>query len=228
MTKSAKPISSNVKKRSGVTLIEILIVTVIIGLMASLSFPAFKILQQREKERRLHKILSDVRAAIAGSKSQQSTTSFTEGYRTYVRVRGLQAIDDAHTVINDPTGAIASGAIASFVGNLADQGLGYPLTPSALIYNPKFPVASITVATATTGSVNIKIDRRFLRSVPPHPFKNWYPTAEWYFRRAKPIDPVSENNYLASGSWAVTDVGITDIVSRGAGMGLDGSNTDDW
>ncbi|HQB84597.1 MAG TPA: prepilin-type N-terminal cleavage/methylation domain-containing protein, partial [Candidatus Rifleibacterium sp.] len=69
---------------AGVTLIEILIVTVIIALMAALAFPVYKIVQQREKERRLKKILNDVRAAISGGKSQLANTWLSEGFRTYV------------------------------------------------------------------------------------------------------------------------------------------------
>ncbi|NLF95499.1 MAG: prepilin-type N-terminal cleavage/methylation domain-containing protein, partial [Candidatus Riflebacteria bacterium] len=41
------------RQRSGVTLVEILIVTVVITLMAAVSFPVYKIIQQREKEKRL-------------------------------------------------------------------------------------------------------------------------------------------------------------------------------
>ncbi len=217
-----RPITDE-KARSGVTLIEILIVTVIISLMAALAFPAWKIVQQREKERRLKKILNDVRSAIAGSKSQLSTTDFDEGIRTYIRVKGVELIKLANTT---PPGAIASAAIASFVSNLASTGLGYPQTPSHLISSHKY---SITVATgptdvsATAGNVTIEIDRRFLRTIPPHPFQSWYPNATWTFQPAVP----SGGAAVASHAWG-TNVGVLDIKSSGAGMALDGSNTDAW
>ncbi|MDD2998263.1 MAG: prepilin-type N-terminal cleavage/methylation domain-containing protein, partial [Candidatus Riflebacteria bacterium] len=92
---SLRPIitNRNNKHRSGVTLVEILVVSVVMALMAALAFPVYKVIQQRDKERRLKKILTDVRAAIFGSKSQQSSLSFTEGYRTHLRVRGIALIE---------------------------------------------------------------------------------------------------------------------------------------
>ncbi len=218
-----RPITDE-KPRSGVTLIEILIVTVIISLMAALAFPAWKIVQQREKERRLKKILNDVRAAIAGSKSQLSTTDFDEGIRTYIRVKGIELIKAKHDPISE--GAIASAAIASFVSNLASTGLGYPQTPSHLLYSHKYSIAVATGPTdvsATTGNVNIEIDRRFLRTIPPHPFQSWYPNATWTFQPAVPAGGAA----VASPAWG-TNVGVLDIKSSGAGIALDGSNTDAW
>ena len=212
------------RARSGVTLIEILIVTVIISLMAALAFPTWKIVQQREKERRLKKILNDVRAAIAGSKSQLSTTNFNEGIRTYIRVKGIELIKQAHNPATE--GAIASAAIASFAFNLANTGLGYPLTPSHLTINSPY---WITVATGptdvsgNTGAVNIEINRRFLRTIPPHPFQSWYPIATWTFQPSLPRGSAR----VASASWG-SRIGVIDIKSQGAGTALDGSNTDAW
>ncbi len=208
-------------KKSGVTLIEILIVTVIIGLMASLAFPVYKIMQQREKERRLHKILNDVRSAIAGSKSQLSTTAFSEGFRTQIRVLGIEEIKAQNTP------AVASAAIATFVLNLTLTGAGYPGHPASLTATAH----QVTVATGPTpvsgsaGAVTINMNRRFLRSIPPHPFQGWYPTATWTFQPAFPAKqpPVASSAWAASGYY-----GIVDIKSKGAGIALDGSNTDDW
>lgn len=213
------------RSSSGLTLIEILVVTVIIALMASLSFPVYKIMQQREKERRLTKILNDVRAAIAGSKSQQSATAFQEGYRTYIRVKGIEAIKAAHPLPADAN--IASAAIATFVYNLADKGLGYPLTPSHLTFNHKYKVTVATGPTdeePTAGSVEIEIDRRFLRTLPPHPFSGWFPTATWTFKPAYPAN----SSPISSAAWnPAVHKGVIDILSSGAGMALDGSSTND-
>jgi len=203
--------------RSGITLMEILIVTVIIGLMAAISFPVFKIVQQREKERRLKKILYDVRAAISGSKSPQAITEFTEGYRTYIRVKGIGGI---------PPGA-ASSAVSVFIKNLGSEGLGYPPSPRALVSSGY----TIRVATSTSDPTNdyveIHVDRRLLRTIPPHPFKSWFPNAEWRFRPA--TDTAQAFASSTTDPWQTgTYYGVADMVSRGAGMALDGSSTDDW
>lgn len=212
-------------KKSGVTLIEILIVTVIIGLMASLAFPVYKIMQQREKERRLKKILNDVRSAIAGSKSQLSTTAFSEGFRTQIRVHGIEAIKAAHIAEPDP--AIASAAIATFVLNLTETGAGYPGNPASLTATAHEVTVATgpTPASANTGDVTINLQTRFLRSIPPHPFQGWYPTATWTYQPAYPQKqpPKTEAEWSAAGYY-----GVVDIKSKGAGMALDGSNTDDW
>jgi prepilin-type N-terminal cleavage/methylation domain-containing protein len=146
--------SVNRSGQSGVTLIEILIVTVIIGLMAAISFPVFKIIQQREKERRLKKILYDVRSAISGSKSPQSITDFTEGYRTYIRVKGIAQIENAHPA-NE---TLRNQAISVFVKNLGEQGLGYPRTPARLTATDTIYVATSTVD-PTNDYVAIKTTR---------------------------------------------------------------------
>lgn len=209
-------------KKSGVTLIEILIVTVIIGLMASLAFPVYKIMQQREKERRLRKILNNVRSSIAGSKSHLSTTSFNDGFRTQIRVLGIEEIK-----LQNPDLDIASAAIATFVLNLTQTGKGYPGNPASLTASAH----TVDVATgptplsATIGTVTIDLNRRFLRSIPPHPFQGWYPTATWTFQPAYP----QKKPPVASAAWGVSGYyGVADIKSKGAGLALDGSNTDDW
>ncbi|NCB37221.1 MAG: type II secretion system protein [Erysipelotrichia bacterium] len=225
---SLRPIitNRNNKHRSGVTLVEILVVSVVMALMAALAFPVYKVIQQRDKERRLKKILTDVRAAIFGSKSQQSSLSFTEGYRTHLRVRGIALIEAAHSGYGmEETEAVA---ISNFVDNLTTHGLGYPLTPSHLVANTTYyvTVATATVPTTAGDYVTIPVDRRYLRVIPPHPFQNWYPNAHWEF---KPATTTTGLTSLASASWnSNTATGVADIVSRGAGISLDGSNTDAW
>lgn len=215
--------TTRLRPDAGVTLIEILIVTVIIALMAALAFPVYKIVQQREKERRLRIFLYDTRAALVGRKSQLSITSFDEGFRTYIVQKGQQAIYDAHP--GDP--ATANAAVATFTLNITRFGLGYPPSPSLLASTGY----EITVATgpstvsAVAGNVTIKVARRFIRRIPPHPFQNWNINATWTFRPAVPQNSAP----IASQAWnPAVHYGVMDIYSRGAGLALDGSNTDEW
>ena len=190
------------RQRSGVTLVEILIVTVVIALMAAVSFPVYKIIQQRDKERRLKKILSDVRSAIGSRKSQLSSRDFHDGYRTYIRNYGLDQLT---------TSEIASKSY--FLRQLARKGYGYPGSIASLTSSSVF---DFEVPTGDDASVTVVIDRKFMRvratadGLPPHPFLNWNPNAKWKLV----LHP--ENGH------------IVDIKSEGAGMALDGSLTDDW
>ncbi|MBU1108302.1 MAG: prepilin-type N-terminal cleavage/methylation domain-containing protein [Candidatus Riflebacteria bacterium] len=194
-TKMSKP----AHPREGVSLVEILVVTVVISLMAAISFPVFKIVQQREKERRLRIILYDVRTAISGSKSALSSREFTDGYRTFVTLSGLaQITDDASKTL--------------FLNTLANDGYGFPGTMASLT-TPPFTF-DIPISAIPGDIVAIKVDRKFLRprpatdDLPPHPFTSWNPNATW-------------TKVLKNGN-------ITDIRSDGAGLALNGSITDDW
>ncbi len=214
--------------KSGVTLIEIMVVTVVIGLMAAISFPVFKIIQQREKERRLKDILLSVRAAIGGSKSFQSNKVFTQGCRNYFVTQGISKIKNAHTAPADQP--LIKPSIQHFLKSSAAGGELYPLSPSHIIRATPY---TVRVATdTTTGFVDITIQRRFLRTIPPHPFKGWYPNAHWEFKPA--LNTAPGGPYYASSTtdpWNSTPqlaTGVTNIVSRGAGVAIDGSNTDDW
>ncbi len=216
--------TTRLRPDAGVTLIEILIVTVIIALMAALAFPVYKIVQQREKERRLRTFLNDMRAALVGRKSQLSITSFDEGFRTYIVQQAQQKIFDLHPGSN----ASATAAMATFTLNIAKFGTGYPPSPLHLAstgYEIEVGTGPTTVPDSQTGSVTIKIDRRFIRRIPPHPFQNWYPKATWKFRPAVPQGsaPISLEDWDPA-----VHKGVMDIYSSGAGMALDGSNTDEW
>ncbi len=239
--------TTRLRPDAGVTLIEILIVTVIIALMAALAFPVYKIVQQREKERRLKKILNDVRAAISGGKSQLSTVSFSEGMRTVVRVQGIEKIKSAHNLSHPVESAVASAAISSFTLHMIEQGLGYPPTPFHMTYGQNYSVEIATGPTShpssNAGSVVVNITRRFLRSLPPHPFQGWYPNATWTFKPAYFNPSIAANAVpVSSATWGVQQklyddtagasgvnrYGVMDIYSSGAGIALDGSNTDEW
>lgn len=188
------------RQRSGVTLVEILIVTVVIALMAAVSFPVYKIIQQREKEKRLKKILNDVRAAIGSRKSQLSNRDFVDGYRTYVRNYGLTHIDD-------------QASRTYFLRALAKEGYGYPGEISSLT-SPSSFTFYVPTGEDPVASVAITVNRKFMRArntpdgLPPHPFLSWNPNATW-------------TKVLRNGR-------IKDIRSEGAGIALDGSLTNDW
>lgn len=208
---------TNRNHKAGVTLVEIMVVSLIISMLSAISFPAYKIIQQREKERRLRKILEQTRAAISGSKSQQSNRQFVEGFRNYVKKIGIMRINK--TSMTDEEKQTAH---AIFIENLSTQ--GYPPSPSQLIGPPD----SIRVATGTTDPlteyVEVDINHRFIRNIPPHPFQGWYKNARWEFKPAN-----APGTTIASNAWTIgTHVGVMDIVSRGAGIGLNGSSTDDW
>ncbi len=207
------------KPRSrGVTLVEILIVSTIIAIMAALSFPVFKIVQQREKERRLKKILHNFRAAIggyqAGNKNTQRIKHFQEGYSNYVRINGLRQIEDANS--NAETQKLAK---KTFIKEAMKNGLFYPrtiwhLTPVQLPHEVHIATDSSAGDYATDPGkyVTINVTCPFLRGIPVHPFQDWYPAATWTYRY---ID-------------ATNATGVIQVNSSGAGHALDGSFTNDW
>lgn len=217
--------------RQGVTLVEILIVSTVIAVMAALSFPVYKIIQQREKERRLLRILREVRSAIAGSKSQKSNKIWKEGHRNYVYRHGIEKIWELHQSDESKF----QEARKHFIEDGTQNGLLYPKTPSHLIFNQNYNIR-IATGTAAGEEVDIDVQRRFLRKIPPHPFANWYPNAHWEFKPASIDGAFGGGPFYAS---SATDpwnnngnppaaTGVIDIVSRGAGRALNGSNTDEW
>lgn len=244
MSKQLKKIVNRAPLRKrGVTIIEVMVVTTVVALLAAVSFPVYKIIQQREKEKRLKDILLNVRAAISGSKTARSNKLFRQGYRNYVVTKGVYAIEKAHPNDSDAQNAAIAKFLAS--GTACDGTLDslYPASPSALLRATTYSVRLATDTDADTNSgsrVTVTISRRFLRSIPPHPFVSWYPNAHWEFKpvvtniatatkdstyASGPGDPWGNTDYSA-GNWNAT--GVVDIVSRGAGIALDGSNTDDW
>ena len=219
------------RNKSGVTIIEIMVVTTVIAILAALSFPAFKIMQQREKERRLKDILLTVNGAISGCKTARAGKLYSEGFRNYVKRKGFEKIEEAY-----PTDMTAQHlAKKRFINNGIKEGRFYPASPTALIFGKPFQIKISSSTTATplapaSELVTITVDRKFIRHIPPHPFSDWYPNAHWEFRAAEPIG----GNTYASGpvlpdAWSDgTASGVMSIVSRGAGQALDGSNTDNW
>lgn len=214
--------------RQGVTLVEILIVSVIIAIMAALSFPVYKIIQQREKERKLQKFIDDVSVAIHGFQANNNNRNriknFQEGYKGYILQRGISLIEDAN-----PVKATQNAAIKTFVDNAISEGLAYPetiwhLTPLKLPHTVRIATdaAAVDYATNPEMYVSIVVDYPFIRNIPPHPFKDWYPGATWHFKYLNPPGGPATTGPDGSGDY------VTQMVSVGAGTALDGSNTNDW
>lgn len=238
-------------KKKGLSLVELIVVTFVIAIIATLAFPTYTIFQQRSKEKRLKKILTDVRAAINGTKSHNSTNTFEEGFRTIARVKGLERIEQVANTNgwNSPPENLPEKArdvkqkcINAFIAKFG-EGYGYPESPND-IWSPTpvvmFP-AQLSGFCPDTGDDavfnvlilgDIPLERRFYRSQPVHPFHDWYPSANFAFV------PVVDTNGIGSRTYTLEEwynptynpglKGVKDIVSRGAGLALDGSNTDDW
>jgi len=237
-------------KKKALSLVELVVITFIIAVIATMAFPTYKIFQQRSKEKRLKKILTDVRAAINGTKSHNSTNYFEEGFRTVARVKGIDIITDNTPDLNE-----RQNFINLFVKGLSD-GYGYPDSPQEIwSNNPKTDLNGMNLSyTDATGNhafplINfgnvgkLYLERPFYRncdlsSGPVHPFHDWYQTANFAYIPAsdtRGIDYLKNASYTVD-EWATMNpdpehpvlIGVKDIVSRGAGLALDGSNTDEW
>ena len=194
--------------RRGVTLIEILIVTTVIALMASMILPVSQIIRQREKENRLREILSATRSAI-------DTGHELPGYKNFVSRKIIEL---------EVTSASESYALAW----ASSSGMLYPPSPSLLV--GRTTIASISHGAGAT--LTVPINRRFIRRIPPHPFADWFPSAHWEYKA------VATDVAAGAGPWyssSTTDpwnqghaTGVIDIRSVGAGIGLDGTLTDNW
>lgn len=215
------------RHRQGVTLVEILIVTVVIALLAAVSFPVYKIVQQREKEKRLKKILNSFRAALLGSKSALSAREFVEGYRSYVVAYGSSLIDN---IVAMPLVEEKEEIKSSFLRMSNREGFGLPSTPQKLLADNYTLVINVPTGKSAPDdffTMNIPIERRFIRHIPPHPFLGWVPDARFEFKAAVNTTAL-ETFPFTSPDWGVNASGVSDIVSRGAGLALNGSRTDDW
>ncbi|HOT27931.1 MAG TPA: type II secretion system protein [Candidatus Ozemobacteraceae bacterium] len=212
--------------RRGVTLVEIMVASTIVVLIAAVTFPVYQIIQQREKENRLRQILDNVRGAIYGCPIALANRTFNQGYRVHVLNKLANAINNATETQETRDAALASG-----IRYLVDHGLDLPFSPASLTGRAPIGV-TFDVATGTTGTATVTIDRVFLRNIPPHPFVGWYPNARWEFVPAVYAGALNSSVLTAatdSATWeSLQATGVKNIVSRGAGMAIDGTNTDDW
>ena len=241
--------------KRALSLVELVVITFVIAIIATMAFPTYKIFQQRSKEKRLKKILTEIRAAINGSKSHNSTNEFEEGFRTVARLKGLQRIEDtASGSVSWPLAfvpAIKQNCISSF-NALFSEGYGYPAGPNDIwSQNPTavFPekLSGFYPDISPFDEVilgNIPLERPFYRncnrsseegiaSGPVHPFHDWYQTAEFRYVPATDTNELNKLPDYSYDQWYSNDYypglrGVKDVVSRGVGLALDGSNTDEW
>lgn len=197
--------------RAGLTLVELLVVSTILVVIASLTLPVSQIIRQREKENRLREILRQVRDQGIGLGAQ------LDGYSNYVTSQINRLASDA---------ARYALATATYHGKL------YPRNPS-MLENPTGAIVSIATD-SVGGLLTLRIPGRFIRKVPPHPFVDWYPGAHWEFKAIATDSSAGLGSTIwfasaAGDPWNTAKAtGVIDIRSRGAGLGLDGTNTDDW
>jgi len=218
--------------RHGVTLVEIMVASTIIVLLAAVSFPVYKLIQQRDKENRLREALDNMRNSIYGNIVANANRTFNKGYRLYVINELANQIDLATITESTRKDALATGIL-----DLVTRGLDLPYCPASLTGRSPLSI-SFTVATGpsisipTAGTAAITGKRIFLRSIPPHPFVGWNPNARWEFEPAfysgAPNTTHITLTATSAADWTGIATGVKNIVSRGAGMALDGSNTDDW
>ncbi|HOY65700.1 MAG TPA: prepilin-type N-terminal cleavage/methylation domain-containing protein [Candidatus Ozemobacteraceae bacterium] len=214
-------------RRQGVTLVEIMVASTIIALIAAVTFPVYKLIQQREKEKRLREILDNVRGAIYGNPVSNANRVYNKGYRLYVIHELANKIDD-----KNPTSLARQDALATGIAYLVDHHLDIPFCPASLTSRSPLSIPSFDVATGTgslAGTATIEIKRLFLRHIPPHPFTGWNPNARWEFVPATCSSGLATLQATGSAEWqASLATGVKNIVSRGAGLALDGTSTDEW
>lgn len=230
-------------KKKALSLVELVVITFIIAVIATMAFPTYKIFQQRSKEKRLKKILTDVRAAINGTKSHNSTNYFEEGFRTVARVEGMKIIENA-AAIRDWDSNTKQKCINLFIAKIG-EGHGYPKSPKDIWSNNPSAEFSVTLTgfndadpSESLSIPSIPLNRPFYRncdvsSGPVHPFHDWYQTANFAYVPATDTNELNRLPCYTYEQWYSDDYnpglnGVKDIVSRGVGLALDGSNTDEW
>jgi prepilin-type N-terminal cleavage/methylation domain-containing protein len=223
----------------GVTLIEILVVSTILAILASISVPALQIIRQREKERRLLSILKHIKnvgigEGVSNTYSEELTTG-TKGHHgkshhstTYYYFGGIGFKNHIiRQIINtaDPDDDWKNRALTEAENNH----WWYPLNPGVLV-NPQ----GITLTIPAAPDLAITIDQRMIRMIPPHPFADWYPNAHWEFR-AKDDGAGNAGPWLTAdpANWAAVrgdgkPFGVWGFRSVGAGFSINGENTDNW
>lgn len=226
MMSGLRAASAASRVRHGVTLVEIMVASTIVVLIAAVTFPVYQLIQQREKENRLRLVLDNVRGAIYGCPVALANRTFNQGYRIHVINKLANEINNATDTESTREAALASG-----IRYLIEHGLDLPFSPASL--TGRAPVGvGFDVATGTNGTATVTVDRVFLRNIPPHPFVGWYPNAHWEFVpaiQAGALNSTYRTTATSSADWqSIPATGVKNIVSRGAGLAIDGSNTDEW
>lgn len=204
------------------TLVELLVVSTIIALVAAISFPVLQIVRQREKENRLKEILNAVRKNGIGlgvpayANSYQDTSYTSEGYRNFVLRKMMFEV--ASNTSNPASFSYASASFAIASGT--KWGTIFPVNPNCLV-NPMGYVASMP----SDNSNNVflaTITQRFIRGIPENPFVDWFPNATWQFKCA------TTNQWYSSATWPVAATGVLDIRAASASYSLNGQDMSTW
>lgn len=212
----------------GVTIVELLVVSVVIALLAGISFPILQLVKQREKEKRLKEILNKVRirgiglgagdththTIVGKGKGAPLDTFFgSKGYKNFMMRRIIQKAQNPKEYKD-----------ALFWAE--EWGLLYPSNPNKLV----FAVGDVVKVPAQSPPAgiffDIEVDQRFISAVPPHPFQDWYPGSRWEFK----VSSGGGGGWYSSESWPLPAVGsgVCDFRSVGAGIAINGENTDTW
>jgi len=189
---------------AGMTLLELMIATGILMILASAATPLLRITIKRQREAELHHALREMRDAIdrykdAADRGLIRVEQGTEGYPP-----------DLDTLVNgvDMTSNSAGGVGANSNlpgGNAMGNPSAAPSSSTAFGNNP----AGVGTGSSVTQHV------RFLRKIPVDPFTG---NAEWNFQSVTD-DP-------GSTSWGGKDV--FEVHSKSQGTALNGTKYADW
>ena len=218
--------------RAGVTLVELLVVSTIMVLIAAIGLPTLQLVRQREKENRLKEILTYVRSSGIGvgtprytieAYSANNAEFSSDGYRNFMIRKIMGQIGISGFTYANASYAIATG---TFHGTI------YPASPPAVIYalgqSTSFPTAEPPAETVVT----VPVTQRFIRNIPPHPFEDWYPNAHWEFKAATDTNAAGPwfdwPSTFDTPAWPADATGVIDIKSIGAGIAINGEKMDSW
>lgn len=246
ITASSERFPTRGSGRRGITIIEILVASVIMGILSSMAFPIYGIIQQRERERRLRITLDNVRAAISGSGQYEEGRIQTIGYESYLMVEMKRAEQTLKVSYPKMKPNFFGQTISHNATN--KTGMMSPLDPVYLVNKKGDPfVVRIPTGMAEPdypASVTVTINNRFIRHIPPHPFQGVYPGAHFQVKAATwsaiaiddgwfvwpPEDAVRLGlpGWVGAGTNGRQATGVVDIRSRGAGLSISGVTTDEF
>jgi type II secretory pathway pseudopilin PulG len=219
----------------GVTLVEVMVVSTAFVILAAASLPVLQLVRQREKERRLKKILLEIKNTGIGigatsykiDKNKKEVDFASLGYKNFI-IRRI--------ILNSANPAQQKFAL----DNAKTTGKCFPLNPTKL-ENAQGDTINIDAEPPAGNVMSIDITQRFIRNIASHPFHDWHPDAHWEFlphslydAAGVSISPIwlEKTDGLWAGDWADAKnnnaFGVTDVRSVGAGLAINGKNTDDF
>ncbi len=210
MLRRPSPLSTDAQGQRGFTLIEMVVVVMIVGILASAAMPLMALHKRRTQEAELRQALRTIRMAIDQYKQafdagriQKPTSIATEvtGYppNLDVLVKGVPEV----------AAAAASGASESANGNAAQPG-AKPQTAS--------PFATSSISSFSTPAAAQKMFY-FLRRIPRDPFADpSLPAAQTWGLRS----------YASPPDAPAAGADVFDVYSKTEGEALDGTPYRQW